>query len=260
MNVRGLAQGTRYEMAELKIFLEKRYKVRVIGEVLEVEGDEELCFVFPYGVAVLWNTGYDWEKRVLEDLSEFCEELYETPFPDDFEYRDGAERFRIHLDMIELETADPMTMLALSHGIAQSLKLSAFETAVAATIEESRHLPKSLAKTGQTPLGRRELAKERGKLFLAKSDIHLHYELLDTPEFFWEYPELEPFYVTMSNYLEVRQRVEVLGKKLEIIQELLNMLADEQNHKHSSLLEWIIIVLIAVEIVFFFVHDLFKLI
>jgi len=38
------------------------------------------------------------------------------------------------------------------------------------------------------------------------------------------------------------------------------MLADEQNHKHSSLLEWIIIWLIAIEIFFFLMHDLWKFI
>jgi uncharacterized Rmd1/YagE family protein len=42
--------------------------------------------------------------------------------------------------------------------------------------------------------------------------------------------------------------------KLSTINELHEMLAAEQNHKHSSFLEWIIIILIAVEIVLFFVH------
>jgi len=51
-----------------------------------------------------------------------------------------------------------------------------------------------------------------------------------------------------ANYLEIRQRTEVLSKKLETIHELLEMLADEQKHLHSSTLEWIIIWLIAVEI------------
>jgi uncharacterized Rmd1/YagE family protein len=52
-----------------------------------------------------------------------------------------------------------------------------------------------------------------------------------------------------ANYLEIRQRTDVLSKKLETIHELLEMLADEQKHQHSSALEWIIIWLIAVEIV-----------
>ncbi|WP_417535681.1 hypothetical protein [Methylophaga sp.] len=46
-------------------------------------------------------------------------------------------------------------------------------------------------------------------------------------------------------------RINVLNKKLESIHELLDMLANEQNHKHSSTLEWIIIILIALEIVLF---------
>ena len=37
--------------------------------------------------------------------------------------------------------------------------------------------------------------------------------------------------------------------------ELFEMLADEQKHKHSATLEWIIIWLIAVEILMFLVND-----
>ncbi|HPX51219.1 MAG TPA: RMD1 family protein, partial [Deltaproteobacteria bacterium] len=37
------------------------------------------------------------------------------------------------------------------------------------------------------------------------------------------------------------------------------MLAAEQYHKHSSTLEWIIILLIAVEIFFFLIHDIFQI-
>ncbi|MDH3561525.1 MAG: RMD1 family protein, partial [Gammaproteobacteria bacterium] len=60
------------------------------------------------------------------------------------------------------------------------------------------------------------------------------------------------------DYLEVRQRVDVLSKKLETIHDLFEMIADEQKHKHSSLLEWIIIWLIFFEIVVFLVHDIFR--
>ena len=45
----------------------------------------------------------------------------------------------------------------------------------------------------------------------------------------------------------------MLKNRLEVIQELLEMMADEQKHSHSNMLEWIIITLIAIEIVLFFV-------
>jgi uncharacterized Rmd1/YagE family protein len=99
----------------------------------------------------------------------------------------------------------------------------------------------------------------RGELFLAKSRINLHYDLLDSPEFFWEYTELSSYYNTVANYLEIRNRIEVLNKKLEVIHEIFDMLAEEQKHRHSSLLEWIIIWLICVEVFFTITHDILKL-
>jgi len=101
-------------------------------------------------------------------------------------------------------------------------------------------------------LSRTQLAKERGRVYLEKSHIILQFNLLDTPEFIWEYPELEHYYLALSRYLEITPRATVLENRLEVIQELLQMMADEQKHSHSSMLEWIIII-IAIEIVLFFV-------
>jgi uncharacterized Rmd1/YagE family protein len=85
----------------------------------------------------------------------------------------------------------------------------------------------------------------------------LHYDLLDVPEFFWEYPELQSYYSMIADYLETRPRTEVLNKKLETIQDLLEMIADEQRHSHSSMLEWIIIWLIAIEIIIVLIQEYF---
>ena len=57
-------------------------------------------------------------------------------------------------------------------------------------------------------------------------------------------------------YLDIRPRVDLLSNKLNVIHELFEMLADELKHKHSSFLEWIIIILIAFEIVMFGAQEL----
>ena len=64
---------------------------------------------------------------------------------------------------------------------------------------------------------------------------------------------MEHYYLSLSRYLEIAPRATVLKNRLEVIQELLEMMADEQKHSHSSMLEWIIIILIAIEIGLFFV-------
>jgi len=59
----------------------------------------------------------------------------------------------------------------------------------------------------------------------------------------------------MRKYLELQPRIEILNRKMNVMQEVLAILADEQNHKHSSILEWIIIILIAFEIILFILND-----
>jgi len=44
--------------------------------------------------------------------------------------------------------------------------------------------------------------------------------------------------------------VEVLNKRLDLIKELFDMLASELHTSHSNTLEWIVIILIVVEVIF----------
>ena len=74
-------------------------------------------------------------------------------------------------------------------------------------------------------------------------------DILDHPDFFWEDDEWLPIYVRAAKYLEVDRRADVLNKRLDIIKELFDMLASELQFSHSSKLEWIIIVLILIEVI-----------
>jgi uncharacterized Rmd1/YagE family protein len=208
-------------------------------------------FIFSYGVIVQWGLPDQVLAEINNQVNAFCCGLHERPLQDNFTFEIGAAENRIRGDHIGIMGKEPLELLALSHGLAQSSKLEEFEEYAAQTIEENAQIPRSIAETGRTRLSRKTLARMRGRLFLAQSDINLNYPLLDTPEFFWEYPELEGLYNLTARYLDVHSRIEVLNRKLAIIHALFGMLADELKHEHSSLLEWIIIWLIAIEIVIF---------
>ncbi len=248
-----------FEFDALRLILEQRYRMMVYLDVIHIEHANWEAFIFPYGVFVGWGMGYDDEQHLLTELGVFAVNPHKSTFIDRFTFAESENSTRIHNDHIELSTSATRDKLAVSHGLAQSVKLMEFENHAQRTIEETAYIPENIAKYGRANLGRKAIAKLRGILYLVRSDIHLHFDLLDTPEFFWEYPELQDIYHSIANYLEIEQRTRLLTDKLDIIQQLLTMLAEEQNHKHSSTLEWIIIWLIAVEIVVFFVHDIFKL-
>jgi uncharacterized Rmd1/YagE family protein len=99
-----------------------------------------------------------------------------------------------------------------------------------------------------------------GELFIERTSINLHMDVLDTPEFFWEYPELEPLYMMTANYLDIRTRVEVLNQRLDVVHGLFEMLGTELNHLHSSRLEWTIISLIVIEVLVSLLRDVFQVI
>lgn len=136
------------------------------------------------------------------------------------------------------------------------MKLLELEASAESTIAATENIPSNMSRTGSSKLGRREIARMRGHLFLVQSEINLQHALLDTPEFFWEYPEVEDRYTMLRHYLEVKSRIDLLNRKLGIIHDIFGMLADEQKHSHSSFLEWIIIWLIAVDIVLIGVHEI----
>jgi len=226
--------------------------------VLHVEWRQGDVFIFDYGVLVFWRLATGDRNDFLEKVADFAKAPLAHTLDDEFTFETGSEKSFIKNDHLHLRDDDVLTQLAVSHGIAQSTKLAQFEYRIQQTINDTGHIPENIARTGSAQLSGRELSRLRGRLFITKSDVMLNYDLLDVPDFFWEYPELDSYYSMVSDYLEIKQRVEVLSKKLETIHELFGMMADEQKHKHSSMLEWIIIWLIAFEIIIFLVHDIFK--
>ncbi len=241
-----LAQS--FDISALARILSETNLIRIIKGALLVEDDDSWSMIFAYGAVVHWNIDSDGQHKLHLLLLDHAENPLKTPEEDHFTFTLDNQQTRIAEDHIEIESADPMILFSLSQGMAQSIKLASFETNAITTINNTSYIPKSLAADGNIKLSRQEIAKIRGQLFLTKSDIILNYDLLDKPDFFWEYPEYEEYYTIAAKYLEVAPRTEVLSKKLETIHELFEMLADEQKHRHSSILEWIIIGLIAFEI------------
>jgi uncharacterized Rmd1/YagE family protein len=246
-----LGQSLNIEQAQA-FLIHERSAIRYRDAYL-IPHSQGQAWLFDYGILVAWNMLEEERLQLCNSIGFLVEQKYERAAIEQFHYRIEPEaQFSINFDCVVLPNDEVLVKLALSHAFAQSTKLIFFEEKAQQVIQDNAFISKELAKTGKVPLSRVELAKLRGILFDTSSDITLHFNLLDTPEFFWDYPELEEYYLRLCKYLDLNSRLTVLDKKLQTIHNLLDMLAGEQHHKHSAFLEWIIIVLIAVDILIYF--------
>lgn len=237
------------------------YPIDLHKDVLHVEisKEERSCdaFFFSYGASVFWGLSKEDALQFLEKISAYQGQKNEEIEADEFTFVYG-DVFKIVEDEIILPNRDTFTKLAVSQGIAQSVKLGTFETALQKIFNSNKQIPDHLAKYGKISLSRREIRKKMGQLFIERNSINLHMDVLDTPEFFWEYPEFEYLYIVTANYLDIKTRVEVLNQRLDVVHGLFEMLGTELNHLHSSRLEWTIIVLIVIEVLVSLMRDVFR--
>jgi uncharacterized Rmd1/YagE family protein len=204
-------------------------------------------FFFPYGVIVCWGMEKQDETNLISLLRDFQSEPLGAAARDTHEYLVG-DTATIKNDIITLPDDKVLTKLAFSHALAQSVKLSGFELTVLKSTEATRHIPHTLAQKGKIKLSRKETRSLMGRLMVEKNAVNLHLEFINTPKFFWNHPELEPYYSLAIDYVDFDSRVSTLNKRLEVMHELYDMLNSELNNQHSSLLEWIIIALISFEV------------
>jgi len=216
---------------------------------------------------VFWGCDHEEELGVLSFLSSaFSEslsteaELQESHDTMAFTYNSNSAgpgnfaattpRTRVLGDKVHLVSWHPLEKLAVSFALAQSAKLFVFEARLDVTINSVKRIPEELAESGSVSLTRNELSRMMGKLFIARTQVNLHSDILDEPEFLWEYEDWEPSFHKLCSYLDIDHRVELLNKRLDLIRELLDVLDTQLESKNSSRLEWIVIILIIIEILF----------
>jgi uncharacterized Rmd1/YagE family protein len=253
-----------YNMKAFMEYLQGHSSATLYRDVIHIsipngDGSSGDVFYFSYGVLVCWGLTPQQEQIQLDEVKHFEQEPLEVNEVDLFSFVYG-ETAKISKDEITLPDRDVLTKLAFSHGIAQSVKLSTFELTIQNSFNNTKEIPSKLAKYGRIYLSKQEIRRKMGELFTERSSVNLRLDILDTPDFFWIHPELEHFYTMTANYLDIESRVEVLNHRLDVMKELFGMLVNELNHQHSSRLEWIIILLIVMEVMIALSRDVFHII
>jgi uncharacterized Rmd1/YagE family protein len=243
-------------------------------------------FVFPSGTIVTWNVPERQQHNLVNNvLLPAAENPHmDTVEVEDLEYLEDSstDTSRIIGDCIVLGTrsANPLpyeskvttsespedapatspeatavlSKIAFSSGLARSTKLAVLENLLSSYYSSTRSIPTILSRGSRLRFTRSFILRKTGELLSIRAQLNLYSELTDSlPDLFWDSPSslgLSDYYDEVGRALDVNVRIRLLNQKIDYASEIATVLRERLSEKHSTDLEWLIIFLISVEVVF----------
>lgn len=230
--------------------------------IYKIDNKEREIFLFREGAIVFWNMSATERTEVLHliekhSASPYASSLYLTE-NECLKYDYSADRKTcLDKDVIHINAADqfdPLVKYTFSNALSLSVKLAIWEESLVRFVDTIEPVIEDVRLGKRIRVSRDQILRMTGELFTLRHLINLSSDLLDTPDFYWDRENLEPLYQKMANYLSINRRTKVINEKLKHCCELTELLSSHLNDKHHTRLEWMIIVLILVEVIFECIH------
>jgi uncharacterized Rmd1/YagE family protein len=150
---------------------------------------------------------------------------------------------------IQLRDMSLERLLVIADVLAKSVVLANDEREVAKVFEIIEPFTKELADYGRTRRDRKGMLKLLGNALLVQHRVSGRVAVAEKPDALWDRPDLERLYARLEDEYELKERVDALNRKLAVVAETANTLADIIDTRRSLRLELIVVILIAFEVV-----------
>lgn len=151
---------------------------------------------------------------------------------------------------------DDVNKMIMMH-LAQSEALDYFNGLSQGILRELKEYTQYLQIHGKVKLGHKKALKFIGSTLNTKNSIAENLYILDSPDTAWEDEYLDTLHQTLVRHFELAQRNREIDNTFKIIDDNLSVFMSYNHHRESSRLEWIIIILIVIEVLDTFVSKMF---
>jgi required for meiotic nuclear division protein 1 len=212
-------------------------------------------YIFDYGVIVFGN--YDDLAR-----SEFLR--FVKPYSDTELGQDLFENYAIQIDAnskkslvqndVALVTeATPSVVKIVMLNTGQSAALEYYENLTNEMLESNKQYTQQLESKGKIQIPKVALLKYIGRVLNVKNSIVDNLYILDDPNMVWDDPELDALNRNLKANFDINPRFRDLDYRLQIVEDNLKLFTDLIQNRDSTRLEWVVIILILVEVLNIFV-------
>ncbi|XP_021916983.1 required for meiotic nuclear division protein 1 homolog isoform X3 [Zootermopsis nevadensis] len=238
----------------------------VVPDVVHVEARYQVgvepreIYFFREGTTVFWNVPELESSNVLSFIRQFEQNSYDERLVHDeseampYTHSTGKSHLQDGHIALGSDGRTELDKYTFSNAIALSVKLGVWEASLNRYVDSIEFVTEDLKRGTKISMSREDVLRKTGELFALRHLINLSSDLLDTPDFYWDHEEQEELYQKMCSYFSINRRTRVMNEKLNHCVELVELLSSHLSDRHHIRLEWMIIILIMVEVGFEIIH------
>jgi uncharacterized Rmd1/YagE family protein len=214
-------------------------------------------FLARFGGVVFWNCPEALIRQIHEELKSLPGlSNLEEQARDFLKVKVGSTEDSVGFSEVQLRDFTLEKLCIVSLTLAQSVALDHFEGAVSQAMARFQPVVLALSHTGKLMLPHRQVLRIIGFAMEVRAAVLDNLTLFDDPPDTWESESLAHLDSALYDQFDLEERLGAIKEKLAYLQDagatFLGLLDTRKNHR----LEWIIILLILVEIMLFIGKDL----
>ncbi len=244
----------------------KSFRAFFKNEIVHADADElfyqtgplSFIYVFKYGVICFLNYDEDKIGAFFKLISPYCKNLFEQKISEEFQVETNARENKFGYNKIEITDENTEIFRLIMLNVSQSVALDYYYEQTSKLLEETNHHTEVLERKGRLDISGRSLIRYIGKTLNLTNRIIENLYIFDSPPETWEDENLNKIDIGLKRTFDLQERFRNIQEGLGIIKENLELFKDIMQYRNSNLLEWVIIVLIFLEVLNLFFEKIFK--
>ncbi|MDI3321306.1 RMD1 family protein [Pinibacter soli] len=215
-------------------------------------------YVFKYGVVSFLGYNEIDTTSLLKLITSYCKNPIDQRLSDEFEIETNASSIRYGYNKLEIPQPDIEMIRLIMLNASQSVALDHYNQQTNLLLEETNYHTQALERKGKIDLGGVELKKYIGRTLNLKNKISANLYIFDSPEETWENETLNKLDIGLKKTFDLQSRFRTIQEGLQIVKDNLELFKDLLQYRNSVVLEWVIILLILVEVINVLLEKIFK--
>ncbi|NBB19403.1 RMD1 family protein [Runella sp. CRIBMP] len=223
------------------------------SELLYQHNENQFFYLLSYGVVAFAGVDNLAESALLKFIRTYAKDHVTEDYREDVavNVKPGSGVI-FDYNSITIPELSPNALRLIMLNIAQSVALDYYEALSDEILKNTKKMTRQLEQTGRLRGSQKELMQFIGKTLSIKNSIVDDLYIFDAPDSAWENELLGRIDDAIKRTLDLRMRYRDIDYKLKIVHENLTVFTDILQNRESTRLEWIIIILIMIEVVHLF--------